>query len=145
MKKKAIHDLSLFGGPPIFDNVRSTSNLVRPEIENFLSYSHKIYEDHKTTNNGSLVQTLEYRLARLHQTKYCVTFCSGFMALMVTINFLAKKGKKEVIIPSLTYRRMADIIAWCGLVPYFCEVDKKTLAKGSCSLKRADRGFSALS
>jgi dTDP-4-amino-4,6-dideoxygalactose transaminase len=29
--------------------------------------------------------------------------------------------------PSLTYRRLADIVAWAGLVPHFCEVDAARL------------------
>jgi dTDP-4-amino-4,6-dideoxygalactose transaminase len=41
---------------------------------------------------------------------------------------LARKGKKEVIMPSFTYRRMADIAAWAGLKPHFCEVEENTLA-----------------
>ena len=30
--------------------------------------------------------------------------------------------------PSLTYRRMADVASWANLVPRFCEVDPQTLA-----------------
>ena len=41
---------------------------------------------------------------------------------------LALKGKSEIIMPSLTYRRMADIAAWVRLKPRFCEVDRNTLA-----------------
>jgi dTDP-4-amino-4,6-dideoxygalactose transaminase len=30
--------------------------------------------------------------------------------------------------PSLTYRRLADVVAWAGLTPHFCEVDATSLA-----------------
>jgi dTDP-4-amino-4,6-dideoxygalactose transaminase len=42
--------------------------------------------------------------------------------------------------PSLTYRRLADVVAWCGLKPRFCEISVNTLAidphdviKNTCS------------
>jgi dTDP-4-amino-4,6-dideoxygalactose transaminase len=59
---------------------------------------------------------------------HCVAFCSGFWALATAIVALARPGRREVLVPSLTYRRMADVIAWTGLLPRFCEVDAETLA-----------------
>lgn len=47
--------------------------------------------------------------------------------MYIAIYALALPEKKEVIVPSLTYRRMADIIDWAGLAPRFCDVDPGTL------------------
>jgi dTDP-4-amino-4,6-dideoxygalactose transaminase len=131
MIKRNIDDLALFGGPKAFSEIRSTSNLVQPDIENFLNYTKRIYKSRWLTNNGPLVQELEARLAKIHETRYCVTFCSGFMALMLAMCDMYSKGinegEAEVIMPSLTYRRMADIAVWAGLVPHFCDVDINTL------------------
>ena len=127
IKKRLVGDLALFGGPPAFDSVCSASNLVRPDIERFLHYVRPVYASRQLIDNGPLVQKLEKRLADIHQTAYCVASCSGFMALMVTMHVLAIPGKHEVIMPSLTYRRMADIAAWAGLVPHFCDVDEHSL------------------
>lgn len=131
MTKRNINDLALFGGPKAFYEVRSTSNLVQPDINNFLNYTKQIYKKRWITNNGPLVQELETRLASIHETRYCVTFCSGFMALMLAMYDLRtqgiKEGEAEVIMPSLTYRRMADIAVWAGLIPHFCDVDTRTL------------------
>lgn len=126
--KPSCADLALFGGQPLFDQPRSTSSLVQPDFECFLQYSRTFYEAHQFTNNGPLVQQLERRLAELHQTTHCVTFCSGFWALVLTIKCLALPGRREIVMPSLTYRRMADVAAWAELVPRFCEVDPQTLA-----------------
>jgi dTDP-4-amino-4,6-dideoxygalactose transaminase len=41
---------------------------------------------------------------------------------------LALPGKTEVVMPSLTYRRLGDIVAWAGLTPHYCEVDPVTLS-----------------
>jgi dTDP-4-amino-4,6-dideoxygalactose transaminase len=126
--KPSCDDLALFGGQPLFAMPRSTSSLAQPDFERFLQYSRTFYEAHQFTNNGPLVQQLERRLAEFHQVAHCVTFCSGFWALVLAIKCLALPGRREIVMPSLTYRRMADVAAWTDLVPHFCEVDPQTLA-----------------
>lgn len=126
--KSSCDELALFNGKPLFDLPRSTSSLVQPDFERFLEYSRTFYEAHQFTNNGPLVQQLERRLAAFHQASHCVTFCSGFWALVLAIKCLALPGRREVVMPSLTYRRMADVAAWAGLVPRFCEVEPHTMA-----------------
>lgn len=126
--KKNIDNLAFFGGDKLFDRPRSTSNLVRPDIDKFLEYSKIFYMAGQYSNNGPLVKMLEKRLAEFHETDYCVSFCSGFWALVLGMKALAIEGRSEVVMPSLTYRRLADAVAWAGLVPHFCDVDIKTLA-----------------
>lgn len=126
--KAQINELAVFGSPPLFATAKSTSNLVKPDFDTFLRYSKIFHDKRRYTNDGSLVKLLEQRLAEFHGAKFCVSFCSGFWALALTISVLATKGKSEIIMPSLTYRRMSDIAAWVGLTPRFCEVDPDTLA-----------------
>ncbi len=126
--KRHRYDLALFGGVPLFERPRSTSSLVAPDFNRFLEYSRVFYEARQFSNNGPLVQQLERRLAEFHHTAHCVTFCSGFWALVLAIKCLALPGRREILMPSLTYRRMADVASWAGLVPRFCEVDPQTLA-----------------
>ena len=126
--KHALENLAIFGGGCLFDSPKSTSNLVRPDFDKFLGYSRLFYERHQYTNNGPLVMLLEQRLAEFHHAEFCVSFCSGFWALVLAIKTLALEGRTEMIMPSLTYRRMADIAAWANLKPNFCEVDPGTLA-----------------
>ena len=126
--KKNISDLAVFGGDSLFAIPKSTSNLLRPDFEKFLEYSKLFYDKRQYTNNGPNVKLLEKRLASFHQTDFCITFSSGLWALVLTISALAKKGKTEIVMPSLTYRRMDDIAAWAGLKPRFCEVEQSTLA-----------------
>lgn len=127
-RKRSIEDLAIFGGTSLFHIPRSTSNLLRPDFEKFLGYSKSFFDQHQYTNNGPNVRILEKRLADFHQTEFCVTFCSGFWAIALTISALAIKGRTEIVMPSLTYRRMADIAAWVNLKPHFCEVEPTTLA-----------------
>lgn len=126
--KHGCRDLALLGGTPLFNRPRSTSSLVAPDFDRFLTYSRVFFDARQYSNNGPLVQQLEHRLAQFHGTTHCVTFCSGFWALVLTIKCLALPGRHELLMPSLTYRRMADVASWAGLVPRFCEVDSKTLA-----------------
>src|SRR3990172_508908 len=109
--KKSLTDLALFGGAPAFAEVRSTSNLVQPDIETFFAYARRSFDSRRLTNNGPLVQLLEVRLAELHQARFCVSFCNGLWGLVLAMACLAKEGCSEIIMPSLTYRRMADIAA----------------------------------
>ena len=126
--KRAPEDLARFGGEKMFDRVRGTPNLVRPNVELLLTYSREFFEARRYTNAGPLVRRLEARLAHMHGVKYCVAFANAFWAIVMTIRSLALEGRSELVMPSLTYRRLADIVSWTGLTPHFCEVNKNTLA-----------------
>ena len=123
-------DLALFGGHKRFAVPKSTSNLVQPAIERFFDYARPMFDAHGNGSGttGVVAARLEARLAQFHEVARCVTFCSGFWALATSIVALARPGRREVVMPSLTYRRMADVVAWTRLVPRFCEVDPATLA-----------------
>lgn len=135
MEKKCMNDLALFGGPRLFDRDLSTSNLLQPDIEKFLGYSRIFFDQGQYTNNGPNVKLLERRLAEFHQTEFCVTFCSGFWAIALAISALAIVGKTEIVMPSLTYRRLNDIAAWVKLKPRFCEVDPITLSMSAATVR----------
>jgi len=136
MMKIEVEDLAILGGPKLFEIPKSTSNLTQPRFEQFLEYSREFYNQRQYTNQGPLVQLLEKRLADFHQVEFCVTFCSGFWALVLAISSLKIEGRDEIIMPSLTYRRMADIAAWAGLKPHFCEVEKDTLSPSADSVRK---------
>jgi dTDP-4-amino-4,6-dideoxygalactose transaminase len=133
--KNSIGELAIFGGVSLFATSKSTSNLLRPDFNQFLSYSKLFFDQQQYTNNGPNVKLLEQRLAEFHQTEFCVSFCSGFWALALTIFALAIKGKTEIVMPSLTYRRMDDIAAWVNLRPSFCEIEQTTLAMSAATVR----------
>ncbi len=107
-----------------FAEPKSTSNLVQPDVERFLRYAAM----------PGTVALLEERLAAFHEARHCVSFCNGFWSLVFSIRLLARPARSEVVIPSLTYRRLADAVAWTGLLPRFCEVDPRTLASGAAEM-----------
>ncbi len=127
VNRGSVNELALFGGAKRFTVPKSTSNLVAPDFDRFLDYSRPIFEA-AGRPPGVVTAQFEARLATFHEVAHCVAFCSGFWAIATAIVALARPGRREVLIPSLTYRRMADVIAWTGLLPRFCEVDAETLA-----------------
>ena len=127
MNKKNLSEFALFGGKPIFSEKKSTSGLYRPELNRFLHYTESIFRYRYLTNNGPISQQLEKRLADIHGTQFCIVFCSGFMALQLAISVLSLPGRTEIIMPSATYRRMADIATWAGLTPRFTDVNIETM------------------
>lgn len=142
--KSSVAELAILGGASLFAKPKSTSNLPRPDVETFLGYSKAFFAQHQFTNNGPLVKRLEQRLAAFHQTEHCVAFCSGFWAIALAISALATKGKTEIVMPSLTYRRMADIAAWVKLKPHFCEVEPATLAMSAATVRSCINDNTAL-
>jgi dTDP-4-amino-4,6-dideoxygalactose transaminase len=126
--KTSLKDLAFFGGEALFSRPRSTSNLLRPDIEKFLLYSKVFHEEKRYSNNGTVAQQLEQRLAELHGVTFALVFSSGFWAIVLAMKCLGLSGRDEVVMPSLTYRRMADIASWASLKPSYCDVDPTTLA-----------------
>jgi len=121
-------NLAIFHGKPIFDTPKSTSNLVQPDKHKFLNYIKEIYSD-RTNLSGlnKITIELEKRLAHEHGADDCIMVCNGLWGIVMSIYALRLKGKTEIIMPSLTYRRMADIAAWLKMIPHFCDVDYDTL------------------
>jgi dTDP-4-amino-4,6-dideoxygalactose transaminase len=128
LTKTAVSDLAIFGGAVAFQRVRPTSDLWRPEFDTFLAYSRVSFEARKYTNDGPVNRELEARLASYHDVDRCVTFSSGFWGLILAMKALAISDRDEVIMPSITYRRLADAAAWAGLTPHFADVSPATLA-----------------
>lgn len=125
--KKSLDDLAFFGGQPIFKRFKTTMNLPKPDKDEFFNALKISYDKHQITNNGPLVQLLEKKLSGFHQAEYCVAFCNCFVGMTIALRELALPGRDEIIVPTLTYRRMADMILWAGYVPRFCDVDPNTL------------------
>jgi dTDP-4-amino-4,6-dideoxygalactose transaminase len=142
--KTGPQDFALFGGKPLFDSIRSTSNLVRPDFDRFLAYSRLFFEDPCYSGEGRAEQLLDARLADFHQVRHCVSLCSGFWALVLAMQCLARPGKTEAVIPSLTYRRLADAVAWAGLTPHFCEVDPARLCMTAAAARPCVNDHTAL-
>src|SRR4029079_13826285 len=68
----------------------------------------------------------------------------GFWGLVLAMKALALQGRTEVVMPSLTYRRLADIVAWAGLIPQLCDVDTLLLCITAETARPCINGNTAL-
>ena len=136
MKKKS--NWAILGGVPSFaDKPIGTSSLAKPDFSTFIEYSREFIEKGQYSNNGPLCQLLESRLIGYHQSQYCAAVSNGFWGLVLAIDTLKKKKKSEIIMPSLTYRRLADVATWSNLTPTFCDVSPETLAISPAEIKNS--------
>ena len=79
MRKQAIDELAIFGGPRQFETIISTSNLVRPDIEAFLSYSRQFFAQKQYTNNGPMVRLLRSATRRIPSSQALSHFCQRLL------------------------------------------------------------------
>lgn len=107
----------------------STSNLVAPERDVLMRYARAAHD------GAPVVAWLETALAAFHGAAHAVAVCNGFWGLVLAVQALAVPGRTDVLMPSLTYRRMADVVAWARLRPRFCEVDPATLAPSAATMR----------
>lgn len=99
----------------------STSGLHCSTVEQF--------NDFFAHETGDPKQNLVARLRKYHNAKHVILFSSGFWALVIAIKSQIRSRKKRgVLMPSLTYRRLADAVFLAGGIPIFCEVSKDELA-----------------
>jgi dTDP-4-amino-4,6-dideoxygalactose transaminase len=137
-------DLGLFGGTPSFSTIRSISNLVRPDLKQFLDYLQQSHSRSQMTDEGVLVKQLEKRLAAIHETKHCVTFCNGLWGIVLCMKHLALPNRSEVIMPSMSYRRLGDIAAWVGLTPHYCDISPDVLGASPSTVEKCITSETAL-
>jgi len=121
------------GASRLFEVPRSTSNLVPPCADRLRAYMDPIFDPEE--GEASIVALMEHRFAAFHDVPHCVAYANGFWSLVSAIRALALPGCDEIVMPSLTYRRLADVAAWAGLRPRFCEVDGDSLTASVATME----------
>ena len=121
-----MHDLALFGGPPLFETVRPIGQLAIPDEEEFFRRARSIYACRRITNNGPLLKELEEELAKIHSVNKCIAFANACLSLVLLMDILAKGRKGEVIMPAFTYAGLPHLAQWAGQRPCFCDIDPDT-------------------
>lgn len=92
-----------------------------PNKEKYQSYVNRIFESGWLTNNGSLLQELEQRLAEYLGVKNIILVANGSFALQVAYKVLDLKG--EVITTPFSFAATTSTLAWEGLTPIFADID----------------------
>ncbi len=95
-----------------------------PNLSKYKSYVDCIFESGSITNNGSLVQELETRLASHLNVKNLICVANGSLALHLSYKALELKG--EVITTPFSFAATAGTLVWEGLEPKFADINKHT-------------------
>ncbi len=92
-----------------------------PNKEKYQSYVDRIFDSGWLTNNGSLLQELERRLADYLGVKNIILVANGSFALQLAYKALELKG--EVITTPFSFAATTSTLAWEGLTPVFADID----------------------
>lgn len=95
-----------------------------PNKEKYQSYVDRIFQSGWLTNNGSLLQELERRLADYLGVKNIILVANGSLALQLAYKALALEG--EVITTPFSFAATTSTLAWEGLKPVFADINPKT-------------------
>ena len=95
-----------------------------PNKEKYQSYVDRIFQSGWLTNNGSLLQELEQRLADYLGVQNIILVANGSFALQLAYKALALEG--EVITTPFSFAATTSTLAWEGLKPVFADINPKT-------------------
>ena len=106
---------------PFFDITRQ-NNPLKKELEAAI----KEVADSGRYILGPTVETFEKDFAKYCGTKFAVGVASGTDALHLALHACGVSPGDEVITPPFTFVATAEVIAYCGAKPVFCDIDEKT-------------------
>lgn len=95
-----------------------------PNKEKYQSYVDLIFQSGWLTNNGSLLQELERRLADYLGVRNIILVANGSFALQLAYKALDLEG--EVITTPFSFAATTSTLAWEGLKPVFADINPKT-------------------
>lgn len=92
-----------------------------PDRSKYQAYVDAIFDSGCLTNNGSLLQELEKRLAEHLGVKHVICVANGSIALQVAYKALDLKG--EVITTPFSFAATTSTLVWENLIPVFADID----------------------
>ena len=96
-----------------------------PELEEFLPYLEKIWENKSLTNNGPFHTQLESGLASYLNVPYVSLFSNGTLALVSALQALRVTG--EVITTPYSFVATSHSLLWNSIKPIFVDIEPLTL------------------
>lgn len=94
---------------------------ILPEMEEFIVYLKKIWENKVLTNNGPFHVEFERALADYLGVKYISVFANGTLALMTALQVLKIEG--EVITTPFSFVATAHALWWNKIDPVFADIE----------------------
>lgn len=124
--KRSVDDLAIFGGAPACSTPLHVGRPQPVSRNRLFARFDEILERNWLTNDGPLVREFEERIVELLGVRHCIAASSGTLALEISLRAAGVEG--EVILPSFTFAATAHAVAWLGLKPVFCDIDRGTHA-----------------
>lgn len=94
-----------------------------PNLEDFIPYLEKIWENKILTNNGPFHQQFEKELSSYLNVNYISLFANGTLALLTALQALKITG--EVITTPYSFVATTNALWWNNLKPVFVDVESK--------------------
>ncbi len=104
-------------------NIYVTSPLL-PQLDEFMPYLEKIWDNKYLTNGGPFHQQLEQVLAEYLGVKHLCLFTNGTLALLTALQALRITG--EVITTPYSFVATSHSLLWNNLKPVFVDIDPVT-------------------
>lgn len=120
--KKQIDDLAVFGGEPMFDDVRPIGQLAVPAFERYWPELRKIVA-RGSFEDGKNVEALEESLAQFHDVEHCITLTNACVGLIFVLRALCREERGNVVVPAFTYVGIPHLVKWAGQTPRYCDVE----------------------
>lgn len=95
-----------------------------PELNEFIPYLEKIWDNRWLTNNGPFHQELETRLCEYLGVEYVSLFNNATIALITALQAMRING--EVITTPYSFVATSHSIMWNGLEPVFVDIEPET-------------------
>ncbi|MEL3923027.1 dTDP-4-amino-4,6-dideoxy-D-glucose aminotransferase VioA [Aeromonas enteropelogenes] len=95
-----------------------------PELNEFIPYIEKIWDNRWLTNNGPFHQELEAKLAEYLGVEHVSLFNNATIALITALQAMRIHG--EVITTPYSFVATSHSIMWNGLEPVFVDIDPTT-------------------
>lgn len=102
---------------------------LKPSVVKLKSYKKYLQEIDASciyTNFGPLNNHFESRIISeiFQDDGYCTTVNNCTSGLILAINAIKRSNAKYAVMPSFTFSATAQAAIWCGLEPYFIDIDR---------------------
>lgn len=134
---------AVLGGSPAFAPGLPFARPARPPLERVVERVQPSYDSGMLTN-GTLVRTLEERVAARLGVAHVVAVSSCTSGLMLAVQALVEARPGPVVLPSFTFSASAHAVAWNGREPRFIDNDRATFQLDTDRAAEALVGASAL-
>lgn len=92
-----------------------------PPIEEFVEGLHEIWETHRLTNNGPVLQRFTRQLSQYFQTDNACLFANGTLALQIGLQGMGISG--EVITTPFSFVATTHALFWNKIRPVFVDIE----------------------